>query len=59
MKIKAWRAHRLRDLATLIRRMYQSIEQFRKQAASARVLLSRLNCRNPSTQGFLKKKGTL
>jgi hypothetical protein len=47
MKIRPSTAHRLRDLAIPIRRMYQSIEHFRKLPALARVALSRLRCRNP------------
>src|SRR6185437_16820805 len=56
MKIRASTAHRQRDLAIPIRRMYQSIEQFRKRPALARVALSRFNRRSPSTQGLFEQR---
>jgi hypothetical protein len=38
----------------VVRRMYQSMEQIRKQAEWARTALSRCSCRNPSPQGIIQ-----
>ncbi|WP_092867886.1 hypothetical protein [Hyphomicrobium sp. ghe19] len=55
MKIRAWTAHRPRDLATVVRRMYQSMGHYRKPPPPVRVALSRLSCGTLSIERISEK----